>query len=73
MVKKPFGLTTAGMLRRFMYLPLNLIPLVGPLVYLVARGRSNGRLAHGRYFQLKGMRGTQVDGWVEKRAGEYTR
>jgi hypothetical protein len=27
-VKKPFALSTAGMLRRFVYRPLNLIPLV---------------------------------------------
>jgi hypothetical protein len=56
-----------------MYLPLNLIPLVGPLVYLVARGRGAGRLAHARYFQLKGMRRPEVDEWVERRAAEYTR
>jgi hypothetical protein len=73
MIKKPFELSPAAMLRYFMYLPLNLIPLVGPLVYLVVKGRRDGRRAHRRYFQLKSLRASQIDEWVEKRAAEYTR
>jgi hypothetical protein len=56
-----------------MYLPLNLIPVVGPFMYLVLQGRRDGRRAHRRYFQLKGMREVQIDTWVERRVGEYTR
>ncbi len=73
MIKKPFEMGPTAMLRYFMYLPLNLIPLVGPLVYLVVQGRRGGRRAHRRYFQLKGWRRPQIDEWVQKRAAEYTR
>ena len=56
-----------------MYLPLNLIPVVGTAIFILLQGRSSGPTAHTRYFQLKQLSGRRKDEWVEQRKGAYTR
>lgn len=55
-----------------MYLPLNFIPIVGTLTFIVLQGRRAGPAAHARYFQLKGWSSTQRDAFVEKNKAAYT-
>jgi hypothetical protein len=73
MIKKPFAsLSPVAIFRRLIYLPLNLIPLVGPVIYLSLQARRYGPQAHARYFQLKGMNRSQREEWVKTRIPEYT-
>jgi len=72
MAKKPFArFTPTAILRYFMYLPLNFIPVVGPILFLLLQARKFGPAAHTRYFQLKGMNKNQKDQWVHERKAEY--
>ena len=52
-------------------LPLNLIPFVGTLAFLVIQGRLNGPGWHTRYFQLKGFDGAAKDKWIKDHKGGY--
>jgi len=56
-----------------MYLPLNFIPVVGTVAFIVLQGKRYGPQAHSRYFQLKGMSRMQREKHVEQRRGAYTR
>jgi len=67
------GQTPTAIIRYFMYLPLNFIPVVGTVAFVALQGRSRGPTAHARYFQLKGMNKTQQEQFVEERKGAYTR
>jgi len=72
-LKVPFArFNITAMLRYFLYLPLNFIPVVGPLVYIFIQARKFGPNAHARYFQLKGMNKRQREEFVEQRAAMYT-
>lgn len=74
MMSKPFAkFTPSAIIRYFMYLPLNFIPVVGTIAFVVLQGRKYGPNAHNRYFQLKGMNAAQKDRHVEARQGAYTR
>ena len=55
-----------------MYLPLNFIPVVGTVIFVVLQGKKYGPNAHARYFQLKGMGKVQKERHVEERRGAYT-
>jgi len=71
--KRPFArFTPTAIIRYFMYLPLNFIPVVGPILFLLLQARKFGPAAHARYFQLKGMSKNQKDQWVHERKAEYT-
>lgn len=73
LVKKPFArFAPASIIRYFMYLPLNFIPVVGTVLFIVLQGRRTGPVAHARYFQLKGMNSSQKDKFVEERQAAYT-
>lgn len=77
-IKKPLGgfggvSPTKAIIRSIVYLPLNFIPVVGTVVYVVMQGRKIGPAAHARYFQLKGWSGKDGEEWVEKNKGAYTR
>ena len=73
-VKKPFmKFTPKAIIRYFMYLPLNFVPVVGTVIFLVLQGRRFGPLSHMRYFQLKKMNDHQKSEFVEQRRGAYTR
>jgi hypothetical protein len=56
-----------------MYLPLNFIPVVGTVIFIILQGRKFGPTAHARYFQLKKMNKHRQDEFIEQRRGAYTR
>jgi len=71
---KPFAkFTPQAIIRYFMFLPLNLIPVVGTVAFVLLQGKKTGPQAHNRYFQLKGMSKTQKEEAIEKRKAAYTR
>lgn len=73
LVSRPFSkLTPTALVRYFMYLPLNFIPVVGTMVFVTLQGKKFGPNAHARYFQLKGMTKLQKEKHVEERKGAYT-
>ncbi|KAF2034525.1 hypothetical protein EK21DRAFT_85541 [Setomelanomma holmii] len=72
LVSKPFAkFTPAAIVRYFMYLPLNFIPIVGTVLFVILQGRKFGPTAHARYFQLKQMKKQEKDQFVEKRKAAY--
>lgn len=73
-MKRPFErFTPSAVIRYFLYLPLNFIPVVGTVLFIVAQGRKFGPNAHARYFQLKLMNKRQREEWIEQRKAAYTR
>jgi hypothetical protein len=73
-VAKPFaGLSIKNIIRYFMYLPLNFIPIVGTILFVILQGKRFGPGSHSRYFQLKQMSRTQKEKFIEERRGAYTR
>ena len=76
MIKKPlsgFADPKKAIIRSIIYLPLNFIPVVGTLVYVVMQGKKIGPGLHARYFQLKGWGRRESEEWVEKNKAAYTR
>jgi hypothetical protein len=74
LVSKPFAkFTPAAIVRYFMYLPLNFIPIVGTVLFVILQGRKFGPTAHARYFQLKQMKKQEKDDFVENRKAAYAR
>jgi hypothetical protein len=74
LAKKPFAkFTPTAIIRYFMYLPLNFIPVVGTVLFIIMQGRRFGPQAHARYFQLKQMSKSQREDFVEKHKAAYTR
>lgn len=74
LVSKPFArFTPKAIIRYFMYLPLNFIPVVGTLIFVVLQGRKFGPTAHARYFQLKQMKKKkEKEQFIEERKAAYT-
>ncbi|KAL8956629.1 MAG: hypothetical protein Q9183_006259, partial [Haloplaca sp. 2 TL-2023] len=73
LVKKPFmKFTPTAIIRYLMYLPLNFIPVVGTIIFVVLQGKRAGPTAHTRYFQLKRWDKDQQDKHVEQYRGAYT-
>jgi len=73
MLKTPFAkFTPKAMIRYLMYLPLNFIPIVGTVLFIVLQGKRFGPASHARYFQLKKMGGHRQQEFVEQRRGAYT-
>ncbi|KAI9849311.1 MAG: hypothetical protein M1837_004771 [Sclerophora amabilis] len=73
LIKKPFArFTPKAIIRYFMYLPLNFIPVVGTILFIILQGRKTGPGAHGRYFQLKEWSTSQRKEWIESRKAAYT-
>ncbi|EON67672.1 hypothetical protein W97_06815 [Coniosporium apollinis CBS 100218] len=73
LMKKPFArFTPQALVRYLMYLPLNFIPVIGTVLFVLLQGRKHGPSAHARYFQLKGMSGPQREKFVEERQAAYT-
>ena len=60
------------MLRYALTLPLNFIPGVGTVLFLLYNGHKGGPGWHSRYFELKGLPKAQRVAFVEKRRAEYT-
>lgn len=63
--------TPTAIIRYFMYLPLNFIPVVGTALFIILQGRRSGPAAHARYFQLKGMSSGQREQFVQERQAAY--
>ncbi|KAI9808798.1 MAG: hypothetical protein M1825_003951 [Sarcosagium campestre] len=73
LVKKPFAkFTPKAIIRYVMYLPLNFIPVVGTVIFLILQGRRSGPAAHARYFQLKAFNQSQKTEYVHDRKAAYT-
>lgn len=65
-------LSPRALLRSLIYLPLNLIPVVGTALYITVQGKRVGPGLHERYFQLKGWNAQQREDWVKKNQEAYT-
>ncbi|EOD51397.1 hypothetical protein GTA08_BOTSDO02182 [Neofusicoccum parvum] len=73
LLKKPFArFTPKAIIRYLIYLPLNFIPVVGTIMFVILQGRKAGPAAHARYFQLKGMNSRQKESFVDERKAAYT-
>lgn len=73
LVTKPFAkFAPSAVIRYLLYLPLNFIPVVGTVMFILLQGKRAGPAAHSRYFHLKGMSKARQEEWVEKRQGAYT-
>ena len=74
LVKKPFAkFTPKALIRYFMYLPLNFIPIVGTAIFIALQGKAAGPAAHTRYFQLKEWNSNQRQKHIEEYRAAYTR
>lgn len=74
MVKKPFAkFAPSAIIRYLMYLPLNFIPIVGTIMFVILQGRRMGPMAHTRYFQLKEWNSAQKEKHIEENKAAYTR
>ncbi|KAJ9496850.1 hypothetical protein H2202_007627 [Exophiala xenobiotica] len=73
MLKTPFAkFTPNAIVRYLLYLPLNFIPVVGTIIFILLQGKRAGPAAHTRYFQLKEWSKRQRDVHVEEHRGGYT-
>lgn len=73
LVKKPFArFSPNAIIRYFLYLPLNFIPIVGTVIFIILQGKRSGPTAHTRYFQLKEWSNRQIEIHVEQHRGGYT-
>jgi hypothetical protein len=74
LVSKPFAkFAPSAIIRYFMYLPLNFIPVVGTVLFVILQGRKFGPTAHARYFQLKQMKKQEKERFIEQRKAAYAR
>ncbi|KAJ4286729.1 hypothetical protein N0V90_012981 [Kalmusia sp. IMI 367209] len=71
--RKPFEKwSPKAIIRYFLYLPLNMIPVVGTVLFVILQGKKFGPTAHARYFQLKHMNKTQKEEFIATRKAAYT-
>jgi hypothetical protein len=74
LVKEPFAkFSPKALIRYFMYLPLNFIPIVGTVIFVILQGKNAGPAAHTRYFQLKEWNTSQKQKHIEEYRAAYTR
>ncbi|KAI9904121.1 hypothetical protein N3K66_000650 [Trichothecium roseum] len=72
-LKSPFDkFSIKSIVRYFMYLPLNFIPIVGTIIFIFIQARGRGKRVHDRYFQLKKMSNSQKQDWIARHTGPYT-
>ncbi|MCJ1431598.1 hypothetical protein MMC27_000953 [Xylographa pallens] len=72
-IKSPLArFSPNALIRYFMYLPLNFIPVVGTIMFVILQGRRMGPSAHTRYFQLKGWNSAQKEEHIEENKAAYT-
>lgn len=73
LVKSPFEkFTPSAFIRYIMYLPLNFIPVVGTVIFVLLQGRTRGSTAHARYFQLKKWSNSEREQWLKENTAPYT-
>lgn len=71
--KSPFEkFSPKALVRYFMYLPLNFIPIVGTAIFVFIQGRTRGKSAHARYFQLKKWSARESESFTQEHVGPYT-
>ncbi|PPQ63196.1 hypothetical protein CVT24_005741, partial [Panaeolus cyanescens] len=61
-----------GILRYIVTAPLNLIPVVGTVIFLLYNGKKSGPSFHERYFFLKGMDESAAKQLIKQKRGAYT-
>ncbi|OJD24912.1 hypothetical protein ACJ73_03724 [Blastomyces percursus] len=72
-IRKPLAIfSLSSLTRSLMYLPLNMIPVVGTVLYVVAQGKRLGPVMHERYFQLKGWDSKKKRAWITAHHAAYT-
>lgn len=59
------------MVELVVFLPLNLIPVVGTPAFILITGSRLGKLAHHRWFQLRGLNKQETKAEIRKRSWEY--
>lgn len=73
LIKKPFDkFSPNALIRYLLYLPLNFIPIVGTIIFIILQGKRGGPAAHQRYFQLKEWNKRQREIFIEENRGGYT-
>ncbi|KAG0054725.1 hypothetical protein BGZ83_010620 [Gryganskiella cystojenkinii] len=55
-----------------MTLPLNFVPVAGPMAFCYINGRARSPYVHRRYFDMKGMTQQERDDWIKSRKSQYT-
>ncbi|KAK3331063.1 hypothetical protein B0H66DRAFT_86920 [Apodospora peruviana] len=72
-LKNPFDrFSPKALVRYVMYLPLNFIPVVGTVAFILLQGHSRGNSVHDRYFQLKRWSSAQKSKWLAEHTGPYS-
>jgi hypothetical protein len=72
-ITEPFAkFKPKAIIQHLLDLSLNIIPVVGTVIFLILQGKRNGPSAHNRYFQLKQWPRSQADAYVERNRGAYT-
>lgn len=66
------GFTFDGVVRYLVTLPMNLVPVVGTVFFVLYNGHKGGPGWHSRYFQLKRMDKQQKSSFVAQRQPAYT-
>ncbi|TAQ86174.1 hypothetical protein B7494_g5505 [Chlorociboria aeruginascens] len=70
LIKSPFEkFTPKALIRYILYLPLNFIPVVGTVAFVLLQGRSRGNSVHTR---LKNWSNSQREAWLKKNTAPYT-
>lgn len=73
LVKQPFQkFSPNALIRYLLFLPLNFIPVVGTVIFIILQGKRAGPAAHNRYFQLKQWNARQREVHIEENRGGYT-
>ncbi|CZR63968.1 uncharacterized protein PAC_13865 [Phialocephala subalpina] len=73
LMKSPFEkFTPKALVRYVMYLPLNFIPVVGTVLFVLLQGRTRGHSVHTRYFQLKKWTNAEKEDWLKENTAPYT-
>ncbi|TVY27964.1 Outer spore wall protein [Lachnellula hyalina] len=73
LIKSPFEkFTPTALIRYVMYLPLNFIPVVGTVIFVLLQGKARGNAVHTRYFQLKNWSNSQREQWLKENTAPYT-
>lgn len=72
-IRSPFAkFSPTAIIRYVMYLPLNFIPVVGTVAFVLIQGRNRGKGVHGRYFQLKRWSPAEQKDWLDEHTAPYT-
>lgn len=65
-------LSSGGLVRYLVTLPINMVPVIGTVLFILYNGYTSGPRWHSRYFQLKGFSKNQRQAFVSRKRGEYT-